>query len=651
MAFTLTAAHLLRLCQINSFRLPGDGFVFFGLRGCLPALLDDHSFAARAMVAVEAVDYRHPRCLIGQWRVASDQIAVFPGSTVPHLKYVKKGIPKAGEGVNELMTGFYADYRKGTHLAGKATGHAAFRQTQANVIRRTGDDLDYDDDDRIEVGNPHDNIHAAWCQGVSQPDYSSAGCQVIVGYPKCAQRGDDPAVGPWKTFHATAYGVAQDSFPYALFNAREAEQVALKPDAKVPAKLRFGSKGDLVTTLQTALKERSFYEGKVDDDFGPRTIRALIAFQKATFGARRRRRRVRAGDRGGVGPRLAGGLTPDRMGSAAAPCYARGMRFGIQLGIGLGDIKQLHDIAQLVEELGYDVIYFPDHLVLEGPERQRMGGPSFDSMAMAIVAAQATKRVRIGHMVLCNLFRHPAITAQSLATLDHLSDGRALAGLGSGWTETEFRMTGIPFPPIGERLRLLDESLACIRGLWGDAPFTHDGEFFHFREADILPRTVQKPHPPIVLGGGGKGLLRVAARHADVLNLISEVGSKGYISMEESARLDHDAFRAKIDFVRAEAAKLGRDPQSIEISNFAFTMMLSKSADAVKAMRDGMASFLGTTPDAVGRAPMALIGSPEEVVAELRRRAQAWDVREVCFQLQDEATVKLFAAEVIPALR
>jgi probable F420-dependent oxidoreductase len=327
------------------------------------------------------------------------------------------------------------------------------------------------------------------------------------------------------------------------------------------------------------------------------------------------------------------------------------MRFGIQLGIGLGDIKQLHDLAQRVEGLGYDVLYFPDHLVLEGPERQRMDTPAFDSMAMAMIAAQATRRVRVGHMVLCNLFRHPAITAQSLATLDHLSAGRALAGLGTGWTETEFRMTGIAFPPIGERLRLLDESLTCIRGLWGDRPFTHDGEFFHFRDADLSPRTVQKPHPPIVLGGGGKGLLRVAARHADVLNLISDVGRKGFISMEESARFDDDAFRSKIDFVRSEAARFGRDPQSIEISNFAFTTMISKSEKDLAATREAMAAFLGATPDSVGRVPMVLIGTPEEVVVELRRREKAWDVREVVFQMQDPGTVDLFAKEVIPALR
>jgi probable F420-dependent oxidoreductase len=326
------------------------------------------------------------------------------------------------------------------------------------------------------------------------------------------------------------------------------------------------------------------------------------------------------------------------------------MRFGIQLGFGLDDVSRVRDQAQLVEELGFHVIYFPDHLVYEGPERQRSDGPAFDAMAMAIIAAEATKRVRIGHLVLCNLFRHPAVTAQALATLDNLSGGRAIAGLGSGWTETEFRMTGIPFPPIGERLRMLDESITCIRGLWQDQPFTHHGEFFHFEKADLVPKTVQKPHPPIVLGGGGKGLLRVAARHADVLNVIADVGRQGYISLAGASKLNDDAIRAKIDFLRTEAARVGRNPDAIQISNFAFIMALADSTDASRALREGMAAGLGMPAEAVSQAPMTLLGTPDEMVTELRRRATTWGVKEIVFQFQDEAVVRRFAREVMPAL-
>jgi probable F420-dependent oxidoreductase len=325
------------------------------------------------------------------------------------------------------------------------------------------------------------------------------------------------------------------------------------------------------------------------------------------------------------------------------------MRFGLQ--IGHMEIGRLHDVAQAAEGQGFGAIYFPDHLVAEGPERQRMGVPSWDCMIQASIAAQATKKARVGHLVLCNLFRHPAVTAQSLATLDHLSGGRAVVGLGSGWTETEFRMTGIPFPPIGPRLRMLDEALTCIKGLWSGSPFTHEGEFYRFREAELVPSAVQKPHPPILLGGGGKGLLRIAAKHADVLNIISEVGKVGYISMAGAARLNDDAFRSKVDFVRAEAARCGRDPKAIEISNVCFTVFLADSAQASQAMREGTAGMLGGTPDTVARAPMALIGSPDEVIQEIRRRAREWDVKELVVPLQDEGLAARFAREVMPALK
>src|SRR5215831_19275397 len=178
------------------------------------------------------------------------------------------------------------------------------------------------------------------------------------------------------------------------------------------------------------------------------------------------------------------------------------MRFGLQLAH--VEWSHLRDVAQAAEEMGFQAIYFPDHLVHEGPERQQQELPTHDPIIEAVVVAQATRRARVGHLVLANPFRHPALTARSLASLDQLSGGRLVAGLGSGWTETEFRMTGIPFPEIGERLRMLDEGLTCIRGLWRDEPFSFTGEFYKFQAADLSPRPVQD-RPPIVLGGSGKG--------------------------------------------------------------------------------------------------------------------------------------------------
>jgi probable F420-dependent oxidoreductase len=252
-------------------------------------------------------------------------------------------------------------------------------------------------------------------------------------------------------------------------------------------------------------------------------------------------------------------------------------------------------------------------------------------MITVAVIAEATKTAQVGHLVLCNLFRHPVITAQSLATLDRLSGGRLVAGLGTGWTEREFTMTGMPFPDITTRLRMLDEALACMRSLWSKETTTFAGEFYRLEDCILWPKTVQQPAPPILLGGGGKGLLRVAAKHADVVNIISDAGKPGYIKLENVAKLTDDAFTSKVRFLRDEAARAGRDPKTIRISNMIFTIMLTDSPAATRATVEGMAPMFHTTPEGMLRNPLSLIGTPEECVAELRRRGREWDVTQVLF--------------------
>ena len=322
------------------------------------------------------------------------------------------------------------------------------------------------------------------------------------------------------------------------------------------------------------------------------------------------------------------------------------MEFGLQLG--WVEFDRLRDLAQTAEGLGFGSVYFPDHLLAEGPEKQAIGVPAFDPMMQAAVVASATSRVRIGHLVLCNLFRHPAVTARSLATLDHMSGGRMIAGLGSGWTETEFRMTGIPFPEIGPRLQMLDEALTCLRGLWDEAPFSFDGEFYHFQEASLVPRPVQA-RPPVLLGGGGKGLLRVAARHADVVNIVSDTGRAGYIAIANAIKLSDDTFRKKVDFLRAEADRAGRDGSAIRISAMIFTAQLTESRADAQAAVEGMAAMFGVPPSALLQSPLFLVGTPEDCIAELKRRQKAWDLSEVVLSGASAADLlERFGREILP---
>jgi hypothetical protein len=285
MDFTLSHSILERLCRANRFPIDlySNEMVFFGLRGCLPVLPDDQSFKESHACRVEDVNYLNPRCTLGQWKQAERTIAVFPGSTIPHKKYVKESAAKQGIGANQLMTGFYTDYRKGVHRPGEMTACEAFRQTSTHPIQRTEDDLNFDNADRVEYDNPFDNIHAAWCMSVNQSNFESKGCQVVLGFPACAQRGQNPAAGPWKIFKDGAYARPQQQvFPYLLLTGRDAEAATNTMSSGV--RLRFGSTGDLVTRVQQALIDRQYENVPLNGVFNIPTMKGILRFQEDAFG-------------------------------------------------------------------------------------------------------------------------------------------------------------------------------------------------------------------------------------------------------------------------------------------------------------------------------------------------------------------------------
>ncbi len=232
-----------------------------------------------------------------------------------------------------------------------------------------------------------------------------------------------------------------------------------------------------------------------------------------------------------------------------------------------------------------------------------------------------------------------------------MSGGRAIAGLGTGWTESEFRMTGLPFPDITTRLRMLDEALTCMRSLWTNEQTTFDGEFYHFKDAILWPKPMRQPYPPILLGGSGKGLLRIAAKHAECVNIISDVGKDGQITFESIQKLTDDSFKAKVKFVRDEAKKQGRDPRSIRMSNVIFTLGIVESKAEGDAIAENMGSMFGIPAEAARRSPMSLIGTPEECTAELRRRARDWEIEQFIFSGGAENLLRRLAEEVLRPLR
>jgi F420-dependent oxidoreductase-like protein len=183
---------------------------------------------------------------------------------------------------------------------------------------------------------------------------------------------------------------------------------------------------------------------------------------------------------------------------------------------------------------------------------QDLDGPCMDGWTLLSALAAQTSRIRLGHMVLGNTYRHPAVLAHMGATLDVISGGRFDLGLGAGWNEYEHESMGIPLYAPGERIRRFGEACELIRRLWTQHLTDFDGRYYQLKQARCEPKPVQQPHPPFVLGGGGEQItLRVVARHANVWN---------------HAGGPVDVFRHKVEVLRQHCAEVGRDPAEIELS-------------------------------------------------------------------------------------
>jgi probable F420-dependent oxidoreductase len=172
--------------------------------------------------------------------------------------------------------------------------------------------------------------------------------------------------------------------------------------------------------------------------------------------------------------------------------------------------------ARRSEDLGYEALLVPDHL-----------GRQLSPIAALSAAAAATSRLRIGSYVFANDFRHPLMLAREAATLDLLSGGRFELGLGAGWRTDDYRQLGYDYAPPGRRIDRLEEAIVLVKRLLAGERVTHAGKHYRLDRAAVAPRPIQRPHPPIIMGGGGPRMLRLAAREADIVGLIPQFNARG----------------------------------------------------------------------------------------------------------------------------
>ncbi len=216
----------------------------------------------------------------------------------------------------------------------------------------------------------------------------------------------------------------------------------------------------------------------------------------------------------------------------------------------------LANIARTTDEAGFASIWVMDHFFQIGTaDRSRGLGPAEDEMlegySTLAYLAGLTKKATLGTMVTGVIYRYPGLLAKTVTTLDVLSGGRAYLGIGAAWNERESKGLGVPFPPIAERFQRLEEALQIVKQMWSDDNGPYNGKYYQLAETLNSPQPLSKPHPPILIGGGGeKKTLRLVAQYADACNLFAQMGL--------------DTVRAKLDVLKRHCQDVGRDYAEIE---------------------------------------------------------------------------------------
>jgi alkanesulfonate monooxygenase SsuD/methylene tetrahydromethanopterin reductase-like flavin-dependent oxidoreductase (luciferase family) len=292
----------------------------------------------------------------------------------------------------------------------------------------------------------------------------------------------------------------------------------------------------------------------------------------------------------------------------------------------------------------------PDHYIFEVLGTLQTTTPAYEMFFVMATLAQRTKTIRIGSHVACMLFRHPAMTARLFAQVDEASGGRVIAGVGAGWTRAEFAMMGIEFPDVSERLERMDEGIAIMRGLWGDAPLTYAGRHYRVTDAVCRPRPVQQPGPPLMLGGSGNGILRRAGEWADIIHMVPVIGAAGTTTLEELQKFTDAALPAKLARVRAAAVKAERPSSSVRFASTVFNYSMTASPRATRELAERMAGLFGLSPEAFLTHPISLIGTPDEMIAELRRREQLHGLSLLAINFTRPEQIREFGDQVLPHL-
>jgi len=285
--------------------------------------------------------------------------------------------------------------------------------------------------------------------------------------------------------------------------------------------------------------------------------------------------------------------------------HPRRFRFGLQANKA-ADAAAWASLARKVEDLGYSTLFMPDHF-----------GDQLAPVPALMAAADATSSLRVGALVFDNDYKHPVVLAKEIASLDVLSGGRVELGIGAGWMTTDYEQSGIPHDPAGVRVGRMAEGIEVIKGMFAAGAFSFAGEHYTITGLDGSPKPLQRPHPPLLIGGGGKRVLSIAARQADIVG-INPALTTGAVDASAAADATAAATDRKIGWVRDAAGDRFDD---LEINCLMFACIPTDDAAGTNEM---MAPMFGLEPAEMPAVPHVLIGTVDEMCEALEQRRERW---------------------------
>ncbi len=287
-------------------------------------------------------------------------------------------------------------------------------------------------------------------------------------------------------------------------------------------------------------------------------------------------------------------------------------RFGV-IGEQMSSAEAWGRTARQAEQLGYSTLFIRDHFISDP------FGDQFAPMIALMAAADATKTLRVGSLVLDNDYRHPVVLAKEAATLDVLSHGRFELGLGAGWAKTEYQQAGMSFDAPGIRVGRLEEAVRVIKGLFADEPLTFSGSYYHIDQLNGYPKPIQQPHPPILIGGSGRRMLALAAREASTIGILNGDYSSG-IEIDDPLKRSPEAMTEKIQWIRQAA---GERFDQVVLNMVIAPILTSDQRQGAEqcARQHGWTSI---RPEEVLEMPSIFIGTVEEIGEQMHARRERY---------------------------